>query len=131
MIGLDTPVLVRYIMQDDVAQSGKATALLDALTVDAPGWISIVSVIELVWVLGGSYGLDRSQLVDALEALLRTKELKVDHAEIIWKAVRVYRNSKADLADCLIACHAALAGCDHTMTFDHGAAKHAGMTLIG
>jgi len=130
MIGLDTNVLVRYIMQDDAAQSAKATALLDALTVDAPGWLSIVSVIELVWVLGGPYGLDRTQLTDALEALLRTKELRVDHAEIVWKAVRVYRNSKADLADCLIACNAASVGCDHTMTFDRGAAKHAGMSLI-
>jgi predicted nucleic-acid-binding protein len=131
MIGLDTNVLVRYIMQDDVAQSAKATALLDALTVDAPGWISIVSVIELVWVLGGSYGLDRTQLADALEALLRTKELRVDRAEVVWKAVRGYRGSKADLADCLIACSATSAGCDCTMTFDRGAAKHTGMSLIG
>ncbi|MFA6230226.1 MAG: type II toxin-antitoxin system VapC family toxin [Rhodanobacter sp.] len=123
-------MLVRYIMQDDAAQSAKASALLDALTVDAPGWISMVSVIELVWVLRGSYGLDRTQLTEALEALLRTKELRVDQADIVWKAVRIYRHSKADLADCLIACHAASVGCDHTMTFDRDAAKHAGMSLI-
>lgn len=48
MIGLDTNVLVRYIMQDDVTQSAKASALLDALTVDAPGWLSLVSIVELV-----------------------------------------------------------------------------------
>jgi Predicted nucleic-acid-binding protein, contains PIN domain len=131
MIGLDTDVLVRYIMQDDAAQSAKASALLDALTVDVPGWISIVSVIELVWVLGGCYGLDRTQLTDALEALLRTKELRVDRAEIVWKAVRGYSGSKADFADCLIACSAASVGCDRTMTFDRGAMKHAGMSLIG
>ncbi|MHB1273861.1 MAG: PIN domain-containing protein [Rhodanobacter sp.] len=131
MIGLDTNVLVRYIMQDDAAQSTMATALLDALTVDAPGWIAIVSVTELVWVLGACYGLDRAQLTDALEALLRTKELMVERAETVWKAVRVYRDSRADFADCLIACCAASAGCEHTMTFDRGAAKHAGMGLIG
>lgn len=130
MIGLDTNVLVRYIMQDDAAQSPKATALLDALTVDAPGWIAIVSVTELVWVLGACYGLDRAQLTDALEALLRTKELMVERAETVWKAVRVYRDSRADFADCLIACCAASAGCEHIMTFDRGAAKHAGMSLI-
>jgi len=131
MIGLDTNVLVRYIMQDDAVQSAKATVLLDALTVDAPGWIAIVSVTELVWVLGACYRLDRAQLTDALEALLRTKELMVERAQIVWKAVRVYRNSKADFADCLIACCAASAGCEHIMTFDRGAAKHAGMSLIG
>ena len=111
-------------MQDDAAQSAKAAALLDALTIDAPGWISIVPVIELVSVLGCSYGLDRTQLVGALDALLRAKELRVNRAEIVWKAVRGYRNSKAGLADCLIACNATSVGCDHTMTFDRGAAKH-------
>lgn len=130
MIGLDTNVLVRYIMQDDAAQSARASALLDALTVDEPGWISMVSVVELVWVLGASYGLDRTQLADALEALLRTKELMVERAEVVWKAVRGYRDSKADFADCLIACCATTAGCERTMTFDRGAAKHAGMSLI-
>ena len=130
MIGLDTNVLVRYIMQDDAAQSAKASALLDALTVEAPGWISIVSVVELAWVLGTAYGLGRAQLTEALEALLRTKELTVERAAVVWKAVRVYRDSKADFADCLIACAAVSAGCGRTMTFDRGAAKHAGMSLL-
>ena len=66
-----------------------------------------------------------------LEALLRTKELMVERAEVVWKAVRIYRGSKADFADCLIACAASAAGCERTMTFDRGAAKHAGMSLIG
>ncbi len=130
MIGLDTNVLVRYIMQDDAAQSAKASALLDALTVDAPGWISLVSMVELVWVLNASYGLDRTQIINALEAMLRSKELQIERAEIVWKAVRVYRQSKADFADSLIACSAEAAGCTHTMTFDRVAAKSAGMSLI-
>lgn len=130
MIGLDTNVLVRYIMQDDAAQSAKASALLDALTVEDQGWISIVSVVELAWVLGVAYGLNRAQLTEALEALLRTKELSVERAAIVWKALRVYRDSKADFADCLIACTAMSAGCERTVTFDRGAAKHAGMTLL-
>ncbi len=130
MIGLDTHVLVRYIMQDDAAQSAKASTLLDAPTVEAPGWISMMSVIELVWVLGAAYGLDRAQLTEALEALPRTRELIVERAEVVWKAVRIYRGSTADFADCLIACAATPAGCEHTMTFDRGAAKHAGMRLM-
>lgn len=130
MIGLDTNVLVRYIMQDDVGQSPKATARLDALTVDAPGWVSIVCVTELVWVLGGCYGLDRAQLSDAVEALLRTKELRLEHAGALWKALRIYRATKADFADSLIACCAAAAGCEQTLTFDRAAARHAGMHLI-
>lgn len=57
MIGLDTNVLVRYIMQDDTKQSAKATQLIESLTSDEPGFIAMVSVVELYWVLTSSYGL--------------------------------------------------------------------------
>ena len=130
MIGLDTNVLVRYIMQDDKVQAAQASALLDNLSVDTPGWISLVSIVELVWVLTAAYGLGRGQILAALEGLLSTKELKVERAEVAWKALRTCRDAKADFADCLISCCAASAGCERSLTFDRGAAKFAGMTLI-
>ena len=43
MIGLDTNVLVRYIMQDDGKQSPKATKLIESLDSDNPGYITMVS----------------------------------------------------------------------------------------
>jgi predicted nucleic-acid-binding protein len=130
MIGLDTNVLVRYIMQDDVRQSLKATKLMEALTVDEPGFVSLVSVVELGWVLSSSYDLEREQVARALELLLRTKTVVVDRADEVAKALRVFKASSADLADCLIERTAASAGCARTMTFDVGAAKTSGMTLI-
>jgi predicted nucleic-acid-binding protein len=130
MIGLDTNVLVRYIMQDDPKQSPKATRLMESLTVDDPGFVSIVSVVELGWVLSSSYGLTRDQVTAAFDAVLRTKEIVVDRADQVLKALRVFRASTADLADCLIECAGARAGCARTMTFDITAAKVAGMTLI-
>jgi predicted nucleic-acid-binding protein len=130
MIGLDTNVLVRYLMQDDAKQAAKATRLMESLTVEVPGFVSVVSVVELGWVLTSAYGLTRSQLEQALEALLRTKELVVDRADQVLQALRVFKATKADLADCLIERSAASAGCEQTMTFDVGAAKGAGMVLV-
>ena len=130
MIGLDTNVLVRYIMQDDTAQAASASKLMESLTADEPGWVAVVSIVELVWILASSYQLNHSQIADTLDALLRTKELVVERAEVIWKALRVYAGSKSDFADCLIERCAASAGCERTMTFDHGAVKHAGMQLL-
>lgn len=130
MIGLDTNVIVRYIMQDDKKQSPKATALVESLSVDAPGFISIVSVVEIVWVLSAAYGLKREQLAQALEALLRTKEIVVDRADHVLKALRMFKAGSADFTDCLIERGAASAGCLRTMTFDVKASKTAGMSLI-
>lgn len=130
MIGLDTNVLVRYIAQDDPKQSPKATHLIESLSVDAPGYISIVSVIELVWVLSGCYASTKEEICAVLETLLRTKEIIVAHADIVWKALRLFKESKADFADCLIEKFAKDAGCHAVATFDRNAAKHAGMQLI-
>jgi len=130
MIGLDTNVLVRYIMQDDIKQSPKATKLVDSLTVDSPGFVSIVSVVELWWVLSSSYDLNREQVAQALELLLRSKEIVVDRSDQVLKALRVFKVSAADFADCLIERSAASVGCTRTMSFDLRAAKSAGMSLV-
>jgi len=130
MIGLDTNVLVRYIMQDDAKQSAQASKLVESLTADSPGFVTLVSLVEVVWVLSGCFDLDRAQLVAALDALLRTKELMLEKADVVWQAVRVFRGGTAEFADCLIERCAAAAGCDRTMTFDRAAAKSGGMTLV-
>ena len=130
MIGLDTNVLVRYIMQDDPKNSPKANKLIESLDGDKPGYITMVSVIELYWVLTSCYELTGAQVGQALEAILRTKPFLVERADQVMRALRVFDEGKADFADCLIERSAAGAGCTQTMTFDVGAAKHAGMTLI-
>lgn len=130
MIGLDTNVIVRYVAQDDSKQSPKATRLVESLTSDTPGYVSLVSVVELVWVLTVCYTLTKDEICEVLETLLRTKEIIVANADIVWKAVRLYKAGKADFADCLIALTAQEAGCSFTATFDRDAVKHCGMKLI-
>jgi predicted nucleic-acid-binding protein len=122
---------VRYIMQDDPKNSPKATKLIESLNADNPGYITMVSVVELYCVLTTCYELTGQQAAQALEAILRTKQFLVERADQVMRALRVFGQGTADFADCLIERSAAGAGCTQTMTFDVGASKHAGMTLIG
>lgn len=131
MIALDTNVLVRYMMQDDPKQSPSATRLIEALSGEEPGFVPVVALLEVVWVLSGSYGLDRAQVSEALEGLLRSRELRLDRADLVTQALRRFSAGGADFADCLMERIAAAAGCTDTMTFDAGAARSAGMRLIG
>jgi predicted nucleic-acid-binding protein len=130
MIGLDTNVLVRYLMQDDAELSLLCTRFVESLSAESPGFVSLVSVVELGWVLSSAYDLDRSQLVEAFEGLLRTKEIVVERAETVWKALRIFQRTNADFADCLIERSVAAAGCSTTVTFDRGAVRGCGMTLV-
>ncbi len=131
MIGLDTNVLVRYLAQDDEAQSALATKLIEqTLSVSNPGFISLVSLVEVVWVLEGCYGSTKDEVIEIVERLLRVKQLLVQETEVVWQAVRLFRNGKADFADCLIEREGGAHGCDHTVSFDKAAVKAAGMVQL-
>ncbi len=130
MIGLDTNVLVRYLLQDDARQSPRASRLIESLSVDEPGFVPMVTLLELAWVLGAGYMLPRAQLAAMLETLLRSKELVIDRADLVIQALSRFSSGSVDFADALIERTAAAAGCTTTMTLDQGAAKSAGMTLV-
>lgn len=130
MIGLDTNVLVRYVMQDDPRQSPKANRLIESLRGDDPGFVPVVVLVELVWVLGAGYKLSREQLAVVLETLLRSKELAIDRADLVTQALARFKSSSADFSDALIERMAAAAGCEATFSFDAGAIKAVGMKAV-
>ncbi len=130
MIGLDTNVLVRYIAQDDEPQFRLAEALIDALTVEDPGFISLVTTAELVWVIERSYRLKKQDLLGMMEMLLRMPAFVFEEAEIVHAALRQFAGSAAGFSDCLIERSAAAAGCVYTVTFDERASSIAGMRLL-
>lgn len=130
MTGVDTNVLVRYIMQDDARQAAIATRFIESLADDSPGFLPLVVIIELGWVLSSAYELTRDQLVQALEGVLQTKEFRVEQSDVVSRALRRFKSGGADFADCLIEQSASAAGCERTVTFDKKAAKGCGMELL-
>jgi predicted nucleic-acid-binding protein len=131
MIGVDTNVLARFITQDDPVQAAAATRLFSRFSVEDPGYVAIIAVVELVWVLKSSYHSERSEIARVLEALLRSRELAVERAELVAQALRGYVAGTADFADYLIERCGHAAECQYTVTFDRDAAGSTGMRLIG
>ena len=130
MIGLDTNVVVRYLTQDDPAQAATAVKVMDSLSSDSPGFLSLIVMVELVWVLEGVYRFKKKEVEQVLETLLRSKELVIERAEIVAQALRKFSASRADFADCLIERCGHAAECEHTVTFDRNAAAGAGMRMV-
>lgn len=130
MIGLDTNVVVRYLAQDDPAQSALAARLFESLSTDQPGFISHVVLAETVWVLESCYATDASAVAKVVETLLRTDALVVERTETVWRALRHFLRSRGDFVDTLVTELARAAGCDTIYSFDRGASKRAGMTLL-
>ncbi|MCL2296893.1 MAG: type II toxin-antitoxin system VapC family toxin [Proteobacteria bacterium] len=130
MIGLDTNVLVRYIAQDDKKQSAQATKLMEAFTSEKPGFVSLIAIIELVWVLESCYESDKNEIINVIDTLLKTKELVVENAAVVQQALRIFSATNADFSDCLIERSGHHAGCRHTATFDRKASKMEGMIFV-
>src|ERR1700685_4362476 len=130
-IGLDTNVIVRYLTHDDPSQTAAAARLMDSLSSDSPGFLSLIVIVELVWVLEVSYRLKKNEIEQVLETLLRSKELVIERAEIVAQALRKFSAGHADFADCLIERSGRAAECQFTVTFDHKAASGTGMRLVG
>jgi predicted nucleic-acid-binding protein len=129
MIGLDTNVLVRYIVQDEPAQSAAATSMIESLTEESPGFVSLVAVLELNWVLRRGYHLSRERVLAVLRRLLDSVEVVVQEAELLRRLLS--QPGDAELADAMASELGRRAGCEHTLTFDGRAARAlAGMKLL-
>ena len=130
MIALDTNVLVRFLTQDDPAQSRAATDLITGLTAEAPGFVCREVMVELVWVLERAYGLDRAQVAAAIEGLLAATEIEVEAADDVGSALYRYRDDGFGFADLMIAAASRRAGAVVLVTFDRKAAQLVGVQLI-
>ena len=130
MIGIDTNIIVRYVVQDDPVQTAVAIKVIDSLSAEEPGYISVVVIAELVWVLAASYHAKKETIHRVLEMLLESEEIVVEQAEIVAQALRLFKLGDANFADFLIERSGNSAGCQHTLTFDQRAARSAGMRLL-
>src|SRR5271154_5804018 len=130
MIGIDTNILIRYLTQDDPVQSAKAGEILERrLTVTNPGFISVVVMVETVWVLDRAYGLTSQKIAAAIERLLQVEVLMIEDEQQIFTAMIALKQGRGSFADALIAELGARAGCTRTLTFDRKAAQLAGFEL--
>jgi len=131
MIGLDTNILVRYLTQDDPVQSPRATDAIEfRLTAGNPGFISIVAIVETVWVLDRAYGLADDEIAAAIESILQADALVVENEQEVFTAMIALKEGSGSFADALIGALGAKAGCSSTLTFDKTALRLPGFQLL-
>jgi predicted nucleic-acid-binding protein len=125
MIGVDTNVLVRYIVGDDPKQSKLATTFLEkTCSKENPGFVNLIVLCELIWVLRGAYKVSKQTIIEVLRQILGSTELSIETPDIAWAALDDFEKGNADYSDYLIAHKNKYLGCTHTATFDKKAGKH-------
>jgi predicted nucleic-acid-binding protein len=124
MIGLDTNILVRYLTWDDPVQSRQAAAIIEnRLTLQEPGFVSLVTTAELVWVLETFYQFSDQQIAAAIERMLQITTLAIQNEREVYTAMNALKTNTASFDDALIGALGRWAGCSSTLTFDRKAAR--------
>ena len=130
MIGLDTNVLLRYIRQDDEPQSALSTQLIESLTDSNPGFVSLICLSELYWVMDHKHKYSKQEILDMIQILLSSTSLVFEDESVVSEALLSYAAGSADFDDCLIAERSKASGCKFVYTFDKAAAKSGIMKLL-
>lgn len=129
--GIDTNVLVRFVVQDDKKQSALASEFIEQrCSAVKPAIISLIVLCEFVWVLSFSYGYSRDQIATVLKQILLTECFDVSKQDLAWSAMLDYSVGNGDYADCLIAGINRLNGADTTLTLDKRASRNKLFTLL-
>ena len=130
MIGLDAKILVRYLTQDDPIQSPRATEIIERrLTEENPGFVSIVTMVETVWVLDRAYRLTTNEIAAAVERMLQIDVLVLENEQAVFNAMIALKGGQGSFADATIAALGTCAGCSRTLTFDRKALRLPGFKL--
>lgn len=130
MIGLDTNVVVRYLTQDDQAQAEKVNTLFEKkLSLASPGFVSLITLVEVVWVLEACYEQSKTDIEAIVHDLLTTKQIIVESSDLVYLALKRFSAGKGDFSDALIAVVCESNGCEQTVSFDKKAMS-VGMQLL-
>ena len=125
MTGIDTNVLVRYLVQDDPEQSALATKFIEGeLSADNKGFIASVALCETVWVLARAYRQSKKTLLQVIRGILEAEVFEVENRDCSWRAYFDFDEGEADYSDYLIGEICKSKGAAATMTFDSRASKH-------
>ncbi|MBM3395305.1 MAG: type II toxin-antitoxin system VapC family toxin [Betaproteobacteria bacterium] len=124
MLGIDTNVLVRFLVRDDNAQFEKAHKLIKREVASGRGvFISHLVLLETEWVLRSRYGVSKDQMIQTVSSMLDSIDLQFEDEPAIEEALFIWKDSAADFADCLISVKHRRLGCQATITFDAKASK--------
>ena len=124
MIGLDTNILVRYLAGDAPVQSPRAAQIIEhQLAEEEPGFVSLGTMAETVWVLDRRYDATPMEIARYVERLLQTDTLYIQNEQEVYIAMTALKAGVASFADALIGALGAWIGCSRTLTFDRKAAR--------
>lgn len=131
MKGIDTNILIRFLMADDEVQAKKVYAIFKQTELDKDELlVSLLVVLETIWVLDSVYKVSREEVIAAIGDLLLMPVLVFERQSVLQEFIRSAGKNNCDLSDLLIAHSARALGAESVITFDKKASRSALFELV-
>jgi len=117
MIGIDTNVLVRVFLEDDVDQAEAAKKLMVAASKRNQLFISSYALLEFVWVLKVK-NFTRKEIYEAIITLADSPGVTIGQREVVLSAAERFYKGKADFGNYMIFAEGEKYGAKTLKTFD-------------
>jgi predicted nucleic-acid-binding protein len=124
MKGVDTNILIRFLIGDDEQQTKKVYKIFKKIeSGNKELFVPLLVILELIWVLESAYEISRDEILDSISDFLLMPILKFEHQSALQQFILSAQGSRYDLSDLLIAHSARINGCETVITFDKKASK--------
>lgn len=135
MIGIDTNILLRWLIAPEEGDIGSSRSEIDLvektiLAKNSKFFVNPIVIAETTWIFEQKLKLDRATVAEVIARLLYSTNIVVGEADMVGDAHKIYQTSNIGFADCLIGAINSRAGCAYTLTFDKKASRQSGFRDI-
>ncbi len=124
MKGIDTNILIRFLVGDDETQAKTVYNIFKKTESNRNElFVPLLVILELIWVLESAYEIPRSEILDSISELLLMPILKFEHPSALQQFIHAAQGNGYDLSDLLIAHSAKHQGCEKIITFAKKSSK--------
>ncbi|HIE01972.1 MAG TPA: PIN domain-containing protein [Thiotrichaceae bacterium] len=124
MKGIDTNILIRFLIGDDELQAKKVYNIFKKAESEKNElFVPLLVILELIWVLESVYDISRTEILDAISELILMPILKFENQSALQQFAHAAQGNRYNLSDLLIVYSAKVQGCETVITFDKKASR--------
>jgi len=131
MKGIDTNILIRFLIGDDELQAKKVYKIFKKAEAEKNElFVPLLVILELIWVLESVYEISRIEILESISDLILMPILKFENQSTLQQFTNAAQGNKYDLSDLLISHSAKTQGCETVITFDKKSSKFTLFELV-
>jgi predicted nucleic-acid-binding protein len=106
IVAIDANIIIRYLLKDNEEFYSLADKFFEEVFSGKKAAYILQSVLaELIYVFTKFYKINKKQVVETLEELLSSRNIKIQDKNITLNALYIFKTNNIDFVDCLLCAY--------------------------